>query len=57
MIHQPKEILQISVHNPLAPFSDLAPNLTQSILPRSPSPISEAGVIEYGFKDRFKPIQ
>src|SRR5262249_5595015 len=36
---------------------DLFPDLAQCVLRRSPSPISEVGIIEYRLEDRFQPIE
>ena len=46
---RPEKISEIRVHDPLRPALNLFPHFAQSILRGSPSPISEAGVIE----DRF----
>jgi hypothetical protein len=35
----------------------LFPYFAQSVLRRSPSPISEAGIIEYRLEDRLQPIE
>src|SRR5262250_3036605 len=57
MVHSPEKVLQVSVHDPLPSAVDLLPHFAQSILRRSPSPISEAGIIEYRFKDRLQPVE
>ena len=57
MIHRSKEISEICVHNPLRPTNYLFPYFAQRVLRRSPSPISKAGIIEYRFEDRLKPIE
>jgi hypothetical protein len=51
VIHGPEEISEICVHDPLRPALYLFPDFAQGILRRSPSPISEAGVIEYRLED------
>src|SRR6267378_814994 len=51
VIHGPEKISEIRVHDPLRPALDLFPGLAQRVLRRSPSPISQAGSIEYRFKD------
>jgi hypothetical protein len=53
VIHRPKEISEICVHNPLRPALYLLPDFAQRVLRRSPSPISEAGIIEYWLEDRL----
>jgi site-specific DNA recombinase len=57
VIHGPEEILQIRIHDPFRARFDLLPHLAQSVLRRSPSPVSEVGVVEYRFEDRFQPIE
>src|SRR5262245_14398788 len=57
VIHRPKEIFQIGVHDPFCSRVQLLPDLPQCILRRSSLPISEAGIIEYRLKDRFQPVQ
>src|SRR5229473_211604 len=47
----------LSEGDPLRPALNLFPHFAQRILRRSPSPISEAGIIEYRLEDRFQPIE
>ena len=46
VIHGPEKVSEIRVHDPLRPALNLFPHFAQRILRRSPSPISEAGIIE-----------
>jgi site-specific DNA recombinase len=46
LVHGPEKISEIRIHDPLRPALDLFPHFAQRILRRSPSPISEAGIIE-----------
>jgi len=48
---------QIRIYDPLRTDLDFLPHFAQGILRRSPSPIAEAGVVEYRFEDRFQPVQ
>ena len=57
MIHRPKKVLQIGVHDPLPSALNLLPHFAHGILRRSPSPISEVGFIEHRLEDRFQPIE
>src|SRR5271166_6255805 len=57
MVHRPEKVSQIRVHDPLRPASYLFPDLAQGVLRRSPSPISEAGIIEYRLEDGLQPIE
>src|SRR6516162_9952382 len=57
MINGPKEVLQIRVHDPLVSSLDLPPDFAQRILRRPSWPISEVGIIEYRFEDRFHPVE
>src|SRR5262249_31786156 len=57
MIHGPEKVSEIRVHDPLRPALNLFPNLAPRLLRRSPSPISEAGIIEYRLKDWLPPIE
>src|SRR5215469_14207140 len=53
-VRRPEKVLQVCVYDPLSSFFlDLFPYLAQGILCRSPSPISEVGVIEHRLEDRF----
>jgi hypothetical protein len=51
-----EDIRQVSVDDTLGPGFDLLPDLAQYILFRPPSPIAEAGGIEYRIEDRLQPI-
>ena len=57
MIHGPEKVSQIRIHDPLPSALDLLPNLAHGILRRSPSPISEVGVIEHRLEDRLQPVE
>src|SRR5215469_8276277 len=57
VVYRPKKILQICIHNPLAPVVNLPPDLAHGVLRRSPSPISEVGFIEYRLEDRLQPVE
>src|SRR5229473_691535 len=57
MIHRPEKVLQIGVHDELPSALDLLPDFTHGILRRSPSPISEAGIIEYRLEDGLQPME
>src|SRR5271155_3336219 len=46
VIHGPEKVSEIRIDNPLRPALYLFPHFAQSVLRRSPSPISEAGIIE-----------
>jgi hypothetical protein len=48
---------EVGVHNPLSSALDFLPHLAHRVLRRAPSPITEAGFIEYRLKDRFEPIK
>jgi len=52
-----QKVSQIRVHDPFRPASYLFPDLAQGVLRRSPSPISEAGIIEYRLEDGLQPIE
>ena len=56
MIHGPKEVLQIRIDQPLITCLQLTPDLPKGIFGRSSSPVSEVGIIELRFKDRFQPV-
>src|SRR5262249_55491942 len=45
------------VHDPFPARFDLFPDFTQSVFRRSPSPVSEVGVIEHRLEDRLQPIE
>jgi hypothetical protein len=57
VFHGPKKVFEIRIYDPLPATLDLFPYLAQGILCRSPSPISEVGVIEHRLKDRLQPIE
>jgi hypothetical protein len=46
VIHGPEKVSEIRIDDPLRPALYLFPHFAQSVLRRSPSPISEAGIIE-----------
>jgi hypothetical protein len=46
VIHGPEKVSEVRIHDPLRPALNLFPHFAQRILRRSPSPISEAGIIE-----------
>jgi site-specific DNA recombinase len=46
VIHRPEKISEVRVHDPLRTAFNLFPHFAQRILCRSPSSISEAGIIE-----------
>ena len=57
MLHRPEVILQIRVNNPLAAALDFRPHLAQGTVGRPPSPVSEAGIIEFRLEVRLQPIE
>ncbi|HET8548411.1 MAG TPA: hypothetical protein VFL57_10425 [Bryobacteraceae bacterium] len=57
VIHRSEKVLQIRVHDPLPPSLNLPPHLAHGVLRRSPSPISEVGLIEHRLEDRFQPVE
>ena len=57
MVRGPEEVSEIRIDDPLGPALYLFPHFAQGILRRSPSPISEAGIIEYRLEDRLQPIE
>src|SRR5712691_2233001 len=57
VINGPEKVSKIRVHDPLRSALNLFPDFAQRVLRRSPSPVSEAGVIEYRLKDRLQPIE
>src|SRR6516162_4513359 len=57
VIHGPEEVLQVCVHDPFPARFDLFPDFAQSVFRRSPSPVSEVGVIEHRLEDRLQPIE
>jgi site-specific DNA recombinase len=57
VIHRSEKVSEISVHDPFRSALNLFPDLAQCILRRSPSPISETGLIEYRLEDRLQPIE
>src|SRR5215471_16704971 len=57
MVHRPKKILEICIHDPLAPAVNLLPDLAHGVLRRPPSPIAEVGLIEYRLEDRLQPVE
>src|SRR5262249_5725213 len=57
MFNRTKEIFEVGVDDPLGPRAQLLPDLSQGILGRSPSAVSEAGIIEYRLEDRLQPVQ
>jgi len=57
VIHRPEKISEICIHNPLRPTLDLFPDFAKRVLRRSPSPIAEAGIIEYRLEDRLQPME
>src|SRR5580704_14387830 len=46
VIHGPEKVSEVRIHDPLRPALNLFPHFAQRILRRSPSPISEAGIIK-----------
>src|SRR5258708_21250677 len=56
VIHGPEKVSEVRIHDPLRPALNLFPHFAQSVLRRSPSPIAEAGIIEYRLEDRLQPI-
>src|SRR5580692_272161 len=57
MIHRPEKVSEICIHNPLRPALDFFPDLARCVLRRSPSPISEASIVEYRLEDGLQPIE
>src|SRR6516225_11706816 len=57
VIDGPEEISEVRVYDPLRPALHLLPHLAQGVLRRSPSPKSEASVIEYRLEDGLEPIE
>ena len=57
VIDGPEKVSEVRIHDPLRPALDLFPDLAQCILCRSPSPISEASIVEYWLEDGFQPIE
>jgi hypothetical protein len=57
VIHRSEKVFQIAVHNPLLSALNLSPHLTHGVFGRSPSSISEAGIIEYRLEDWFQPVE
>jgi hypothetical protein len=57
VIHRPKKVFQIAVHDPLLSALNLFPHLAHGVLRRSPSPISEVGIVEYRLEDWLQPIE
>src|SRR5215471_13552449 len=57
MIHGSKKVFEIRIYDPLPSALNLLPNFAHGILRRSPSPISEVGLIEYRLEDRLQPIE
>jgi hypothetical protein len=51
MVRGPEEVSEIRIHDPLRPALYLFPHFAQGILRGSPSPISEASIIEYRLED------
>src|SRR6266446_277540 len=57
MIDRPEKIFQIAVDDPLLPALNLFPHLAHGALGRSPSSISEVGIVEYRLEDWLQPIE
>ena len=57
VVHRPEKVLQVCIHNPFPARFNLLPDFAQSVLCRSPSPVSEVGVIEHWLEDRLQPIE
>src|SRR6516164_6274256 len=57
MVHGSKKVFEIRIYDPLPSALNLLPNFAQSILRRSPSPVSEVGLIEHRLEDRLQPIE
>src|ERR1019366_9762799 len=57
MVRGPEEVSEIRIDDPLGPALYLFPHFAQGILRRSPSPISEASVVEYRLEDGLQPIE
>ncbi len=56
MVRGPEEVSEIRIHDPLRPALYLFPHFAQGILRGSPSPISEASIIEYQLEDGLQPM-
>jgi hypothetical protein len=57
VVHRPEKVLQVCIHNPFPARFDLLPDFAQSVLCRSPSPVSEVGVIKHRLEDRLQAIE
>src|ERR1700730_1723453 len=57
MIHRSEKIPQIAVDDPLLPTLNLFPHLAHGVLGRSPSSISEVGIVEYRLEDLLQPLE
>src|ERR1700676_5707105 len=57
MIDRSEKVSQIAAHDPLLPTLNLFPHLAHGVLGRSPSSISEVGLIEDRLEERLQPIE
>src|ERR1019366_3898873 len=57
MLNGPEVVLQVRINNPLTASLDFFPHLAQGSMGRPPSPVSEAGIIEFRLEDRLQPIE
>jgi hypothetical protein len=57
VVDRSKEILEVRVDNPFSAGFNFLPNLAQGVFCRSPSSISEVGVIEYRLKDWLQSVE
>ena len=57
VIHGPEKVSEVCIDDPLRSTLDLFPDFAQRVFRRSPSPIAEAGIIEYRLEDRLQPIE
>jgi len=52
VVYAPEEVPQVRIHDPLLARLDLPPDPAERIMRRSPSPVTEAGIVEYRLEDR-----
>jgi len=57
VLNRPEVVPQVRINNPLTATLDFPPHLSQSPVGRPPSPVSEAGIIEFRLEDRLQAIE
>ena len=57
VVRRPEKVFQVCVRDPLVAGFDFLPNLAQCVFCRSPSSVSEAGIIEHRLEEWLQSIE